>query len=80
MTIGHWPTTEKYDAPSRGPRLFDSNRPVAFIHIGKNAGSSMNAIFTKAKNLLRFYYVGGKHFDFPYARKKLPNAQEKLEW
>ena len=40
----------------------------------------MNAIFTKAKNLLRFYYVGGKHFDFPYARKKLPNAQEKLEW
>ena len=39
------------------PRLFDSSRPIAFIHIGKNAGSSMNAIFTKAKNMLHFYLI-----------------------
>ena len=58
------------------PRPFDASRPIAFIHIGKNAGSSIDSIFAKAKNMLHFYYVGGKHFDLSYARKKLPNAQE----
>ena len=61
------------------PRQFDVQRPIAFVHIGKNAGTSMDFVFAKARSMLHFQYVGRKHFDLSYARKKLPTAQESFE-
>ena len=64
---------------STKPRPFDVRKPIAFIHVGKNAGSSMDLIFAKAKSVLHFQYVGGKHFDLSYARKKIPTAQGEFD-
>ena len=48
---------------------FNKDRPLAFIHVGKSGGTSMDAIFKHAAELIHFKYVGFKHFDYEYVNR-----------
>ena len=55
---------------------FNQSRPLAFIHIGKSGGTSMDFVFSSVKNeITKFEYVGNKHFDYGYITRNYPSAQ-----
>ena len=63
--------TVRRKAVKRGamPFTFNKERPLAFIHIGKSGGTSMDAIFKHAAKVSKFHYVGHKHFDYEYVHR-----------
>ena len=55
---------------------FNHSRPLAFIHIGKSGGTSMDSIFNSIKRKIdNFEYIGNKHFDYGYITRNYPSAQ-----
>ena len=55
---------------------FNHSRPLAFIHIGKSGGTSMDSVFNSIKRKIdNFEYIGNKHFDYGYITRNYPSSQ-----
>ena len=59
-------------------RIFNPNKPLVFLHIGKTGGSSFDSKIAQQVSKVKGKYVGYKHFDWAYIENKYKSGVDQV--